>query len=120
VKSSILFDAGRSIQSYVLTSGSEIDTSLGVTAEWQATYKLGVTLGYKYTYRDYPGQGNNPVGSERVDIQNSARLEIDYRPRKWLSIRPYANLQWRISDFVGGNFNANTFGVAVTAQTSAK
>jgi hypothetical protein len=48
VKSSLLFEAGRSIQSYVLTSGSEVDTSLGVTAQWQATHKLGVTLSYKY------------------------------------------------------------------------
>jgi Putative beta-barrel porin 2 len=120
VKTALTFTLTRAIQNYVFNAGSEIDTSAGVAAEWQATRKLGVTLGYVYDYRDYPGQGNNPVGSERVDIQSSARLEIDYRPREWLSIRPYANVQWRISDFIGGEFNSNIFGINIRVQTPGK
>lgn len=117
VKTSVVFELGRDIQNYVLNTGSEIDSTIGVSASWQATYKLGVTLGYKYIYRDYPGQGNNPVGSERVDIQNSATLAIDYRPREWISIKPYANLLWRISNYIGGEYNATVFGLSVTIQT---
>jgi hypothetical protein len=60
------------------------------------------------------------VGSERVDIQSAARLELNYRPREWLSIKPYADLEWRISNYIGGEFNANTFGVLVTIQTTSK
>jgi Putative beta-barrel porin 2 len=119
-KTSVAVTLSRAIQDYLFNTGSEIDTSVGVTAEWQATYKLGVTLGYTYTYRDYPGQGNDPVGSERVDIQNSATLGLDYRPRQWLSIKPYANLQWRISDYIGGDFNATIFGLYVTILTPGK
>jgi hypothetical protein len=119
-KTSVSFEVGRGIQSYLLNTGSEIDTTLGVTAGWQATHKLGVTLEYKYIYRDYPGQGNNPVGSERVDIQNSATLGIDYRPREWLSIKPYANIQWRLSNYIGGEFNARVFGVSFAIQTPGK
>jgi Putative beta-barrel porin 2 len=119
-KTSATFEVGRSIQSYLLNTGSEIDSSAGLSAEWQATYKLAVSLGYMYTYRDYPGQGNNPVGSERVDIQSAAILRIDYRPRPWLSIKPYANLQWRISNYIGGEFNATIFGVSFTIQTPDK
>lgn len=119
-KTSATFEVGRSIQSYLLNTGSEIDSSAGVSAEWQATYKLAVTLGYTYTYRDYPGQGNNPVGSERVDIQSVALLRIEYRPRPWLIIKPYANLQWRISNYIGGEFNATIFGVSFTVQTPEK
>jgi hypothetical protein len=119
-KTSVSFEFGRAIQSYLFNAGSEIDTTLGVSAAWQATYKLGVTLGYKYIYRDYPGQGNDPVGSERVDIQSAVTLNIDYRPREWLSIRPYANLQWRISNFIGGEYQANVFGLYVSVMTFGK
>lgn len=119
-KTNIRFEVSRAIQSYLLNSGSEIDSTIGVTAEWQATHKLAVTLGYTYTYRDYPGQGNDPVGSERVDIQSAAHLTLDYRPQRWISIRPYANLLWRISNFIGGEFNSNIFGLYVTLLTPDK
>jgi hypothetical protein len=115
-KTSVALTVSRMIQSYIFNTGSEIDSSIGLSGEWKATYKLTVTLGYTYTYRDYPGQGNNPVGSERVDIQSAVNLGIDYRPLRWLSIRPYANIQWRISNYIGGDFNSNMFGVTVTAQ----
>ena len=119
-KTSVAVEVGRAIQSYLLNTGAEIDSSAGVSAQWQATYKLAVTLGYTYIYRDYPGQGNDPVGSERVDIQSAAILRIDYRPRPWLSIKPYANFQWRISNFIGGEFNATLLGVSFTIQTPDK
>jgi hypothetical protein len=104
----------RVINSYFLNAGSEIDTDASVNINWQATYKLAVSTGYTFTYRDYPGQGNNPVGSNRVDIQQYATLGIGYQARRWLLIRPYANLQKRISTFIGGEYSATIFGVYVT------
>lgn len=113
-KTDIAIELGRAINSYLLNAGSEIDTSAGVTANWQATYKLQVSLGYTYTYRDYPRQGNNPVGSNRIDHQQYATLGVDYRPQRWIIIRPYSNITVRRSDYIGANFNSTVFGVYVT------
>jgi len=88
-----------------------------VAVNWQATYKLGVSLGYTFGYREFPNQGNNPVGSNRTDIQETANMGIDYRPQRWLTIRPYATVQTRRSTFIGGHFSQNIFGVSVTIKT---
>jgi hypothetical protein len=119
-KSSVNMTLSRLINSYVSSASSEIDTLAGVGANWQATYKLSVALGYTFTYRDYPGQGNDPVGSNRIDHQQFASLELEYRPQRWLLIKPYANVQRRGSNFVGGDFDQNIFGVFVVFQTPDK
>lgn len=119
-KTDVALELGRAINSYLLNAGSEIDTSAGVTANWQATFKLEVSLGYTYTYRDYPRQGNDPVGSNRIDHQQYATLGVDYRPQRWIIIKPYANYLVRNSDYIGGNFNSTVFGVSVTVLTPKK
>lgn len=113
-KTSLLVKIDRMINSYFLNSGSEIDTEAAAAVDWQATYKLDVLAGYTFTYRDYPRQGNDPVGSNRIDHQNYANLSIRYQPQRWLLITPYANVQKRSSNFIGGDFNATVFGVVLT------
>jgi len=85
-----------------------------MSINWQATYKLAGTLGYTFTYRDFPRQGNNPVGSNRVDIQEHWTLGISYKPARWLMIKPYADLLARRTTFIGGAFSSTIFGVSVT------
>jgi hypothetical protein len=119
-KSSVNMTVSRLISSYVSSASSEIDTLAGLGATWQATYKLGVIVGYTFTYRDYPGQGNDPVGSNRIDHQQYATLELEYRPQRWLLIKPYANVQRRGSNYIGGDFNQTIFGVYVVFQTPDK
>lgn len=116
-RTSVTLKADRLINSYVLNSGSEIDTDLGASLLWQATYKSAVALGYTFSYRDFPRQGNNPVGSLRVDIQEYATLGINYQPRRWLLIKPYYNAQTRRSTFIGGHYSSNIYGVNVTVMT---
>jgi hypothetical protein len=116
-KTSFTVKVDRSINSYFLDAGSEIDTTAGATVDWQATYKLGVSAGYTFAYRKFPHQGNNPVGSDRIDIQESPVAALVFKPLKWLVIRPYANLQTRRSTFVGGHFSQNIYGVQLTATT---
>jgi hypothetical protein len=105
----------RVINNYVFNSGSEIDSDVGAGVTWQATHKSAVALGYTFSYREFPGQGNNPVGSDRTDIAEYATLDINYQPWRWLLIRPYLNAQTRRSTFIGGHFSSTVFGVYVTA-----
>lgn len=113
-KTSVTAKIERTINSYFLNSGSEIDTNASVGVYWQTTYKLAVSADYTFSYRNYPGQGNNPVGSDRVDIQETMDLGIVYQPQRWLMIRPYANVNTRRSTFIGGHFSSSVYGVSVT------
>jgi hypothetical protein len=112
--------ADRAINNYVLNSGSEIDTDLGAGVLWQATYKSAFSLAYTFTYRDFPGQGNNPIGSKRVDIQESVTAGINYQPRRWLLIKPYYTALTRRSTFIGNHYSSTIFGVSVTVSTPDK
>lgn len=116
-KTSFKVKIDRAINSYFLNLGSEIDTEAGAGVNWQATYKVAASLAYTFTYRDYPRQGNNPVGSNRVDIQEYWTMGISYQPQRWLQIKPYANFQTRRSTFIGGAYNSTMFGVSVTVLT---
>jgi hypothetical protein len=119
-KTSFAVKIDRIINSYLPNLGSEIDTDAGISANWQATYKLAVSLGYTFTYRDYPpGQlpGYAP-SAHRVDYQEYGTLSINYQPVQWLIIAPYANIQTRNSNVAGGDFNATVFGLTLTATTS--
>ena len=115
-KTSVQAQLSRLINSYIANVSSEIDTIAATNVRWQATYKLGVLAGYSWTYRDLPGQGNAPLGSNRVDRLQYGSIKLDYEPFLWLSIKPYVNLQTRSSNFVGGNFNSTAYGFYFTVQ----
>jgi len=120
-KTSMQMRVGRTINSYVANSSSEIDTGAAFNVHWQATYTLGIDVGYAWTTRDLPGQGDAPLGSERIDHDQLATIKIDYEPLEWLSIKPYVSLETRSSNFigeniVGANFNATVYGVNFTAR----
>jgi hypothetical protein len=110
----------RVIATYITEAGSEIDTIGALNANWQATSKIAVTLGYNFTYRDLPDQGTLPgtaVVANRTDRLNFISLTADYNPTEWLLVRPYANYQVRNStNFVGGNFNATVIGLRFQVQ----
>jgi hypothetical protein len=114
-KTSVQAALSRVINSYIANVSSEIDSIAALNVLWQATYRFGVLAGYNWTYRELPGQGNAPPGSDRIDRLQYASIKFDYEPLKWLAIKPYINFQTRSSNFVGGNFNATVFGVYFTA-----
>lgn len=120
-KTSLQMRVGRTISSYVANSSSEIDTGAALTVHWQATYTLGIDAGYAWTTRDLPGQGDAPIGGERIDHDQLASIKFDYEPLLWLSIKPYVSLETRSSNFigenvVGANFNATVYGVNFTVR----
>jgi hypothetical protein len=115
-KTGVMVKIDRMINNYIAVSGSEIDSEAGASIDWQATYKLAVSLAYTFTYRAFPQPAFN--GSYQVDYQQHATMGINYQPRRWLLIRPYANVLTRRSNFIGYDFNSTIFGVSVTATTA--
>jgi hypothetical protein len=115
-KTSMQVLLSRAINSYIANVSSEIDSAAALNVRWQATYKTRLVAGYSWTYRELPGQGNAPVGSNRTDHLQYASLKVEYEPVRWLSIRPYVNVQTRTSNFIGGNFNATAYGLYFTVQ----
>jgi len=118
-KTSVDFQLSRLINSFVADLGSEIDSVAALNVNWQATYKIGVVLGYSYTYRQLPGQGNAPFGSDRLDHLEMATLNVDYEPLDWLSLKPFVNYQVRGSNYIGANFNATVVGINFTIRPYA-
>ncbi len=119
-KTSVQAKLSRALNSYVTNASAEVDTSAAFSVNWQATYKVAANLGYTFTYRKYPGQGNDPVGSDRRDIQEYVTLDVSYQPRRWLVIKPYANYQTRSSVNIGAAFDQTIYGVNLTVLTPTK
>jgi hypothetical protein len=113
-KTSLSINLARTFVPYLTNQSSSIDNVASLALEWQATYRIHVTTSYAYDYAQLPGQGNNPIGSNRLDHLQTATLGIDYKPRPWLWIKPYASHQTRTSNYIGGNFDASVYGVKLT------
>jgi hypothetical protein len=113
-KTSLSVNLTRVFNAYITNQGSSKDNIASVTLDWKASYRIHVKTSYAYDYAQFPGQGNNPIGSDRLDHLQTATLEVDYEPRAWLSIKPYAKYQKRASNLIGGNFDASIYGVTLT------
>ncbi len=117
-------DLTRQINAYLTNDASEIDSVAALNLIWQATYRISVTLGYNFTYRQLPGQGNAVVGGmivaandERVDKLNTAQLQVTYLPIPWVILSPYLRFQDRTSEnFTGGRFSADVIGLQFSLQ----
>jgi hypothetical protein len=116
-KTTLDLTLSRQINAFLYDTGSEIDTIGGIGANWQATYKVGVALTYNYTYRQLPGQGDAPLGSNRTDRLNYAVLTVDYEALPWLSLKPFAHfLDRRATNYLGGDFSESVVGLQFTVQ----
>jgi hypothetical protein len=114
-KTSVAVVTARLINSNITNSGSEIDNTAALTLHWQPTFKTGASVGYNYTYSQFPAQGN-PPGSNRLDHLQLAILRLDYEALRWLAIKPYASYQLRRSNLIGGDFDASIYGVDLKVQ----
>ena len=115
-KSSVEVSLQRLINSYITNLGSEIDNIAALTLNWQATYKLDVAVLYSWDYAQFPGQGDNPPGSDRIDHVQNAGFRITYQALRWLVIKPYANYLTRSSNLTDASFDAAIAGINVTVQ----
>lgn len=114
-KSSINAQVSRAFNSYVFAGSSELDTTEGIGAEWDATRKLTVKVGYQHTTSDFVGYivpGTGVPG--RKDKINAGVLSIDYQPLRWITIQPHLSRQRRESNQAELSFNDTIIGVDVT------
>jgi hypothetical protein len=122
-KTSMDLSISRSVNANITNTGSEVDTIVGGSLNWQATYKLNVALAYSWTNRYLPDQNGSSgafvvVGGNRTDNTQYVGLNVDYQILRWLDIKPYCNYQMRSSNAQFGNYNATVVGVTVTAKYS--
>jgi hypothetical protein len=115
-KTSFSVNIERAIQTLYLNLGSEVDSEAGVSVAWQATYKIGVSLGYTFTYRAFPEPSVGPNDAYQVDYEQRANIAVSYQPFRWLSITPYGNILTRRSNIFGQDFGANVYGITLTAS----
>jgi hypothetical protein len=118
-KTSAALDLSRLVNVYLTNTATEIDNVAALTVDWQATYKIDVVLVYNFNYRELAGQGNVPLGSERVDRLNLIGLSATYEPVPWVILKPYVHYQEGASrNYIGpgGNFNSSVVGLQFTLQ----
>jgi hypothetical protein len=129
-KTTMNLQFSRQVNSYLINSGSELDSNAGLVMNWQATIKTGVSLSYFYTYRQLPDQGFLP-NTNRLDHVQNMMLQVNYielqggipRNRQagqaapgWLSIKPYVEYQTRTSNYPFGGFNSISYGLLFTLE----
>jgi|HubBroStandDraft_6_1064221.scaffolds.fasta_scaffold39374_2 hypothetical protein len=122
-KTKVEVELSRNINIYVASSTSEIDTVAAVNANWQASYKIDVILGYNFTYRQLPAApeivngATVLIGGPQLQRIHTPTLTVTYDPVPWLVLKPYFNYQTRSStNFPGGNFDATLVGLRFTLQ----
>jgi hypothetical protein len=115
-KTSVSVRIARALNTYITTGGNEIDTSVGATVNYQATYKILIRAGYTYTNSNFPGQPDGAVIIDRVDHFQTANVDLTYQVLHWLSIRPYARYQSRHSNDDLFAFQGNIVGVELLVK----
>jgi hypothetical protein len=115
-KTSVNFELNRSVNSYVTTGGGETDTTAGLSASWNATYKIFVNVGYRWTYSKYLDSAIPPSTSDRIDHNQTATLDVDYNVLRWLAIRAYCHYAVRDSNQSLFSFSSTSYGLQFLAR----
>jgi hypothetical protein len=102
----------RTVNSYVTTAGSEIDTACSFRATWQVTGKIELAPSFNLIYSHFPGSaGPGSAGESRRDRYEAAGFDLRYQVLDWLSIHPYGRYDLRSSNVAAYGFNATAIGV---------
>jgi hypothetical protein len=104
----------RAANSYIGAGGSELDSTVSATLDYQPTYKTGMSFGFSETWSDFTGQtipGSDVIG--RRDRSPAATFKLNYQATRWLLIQPYANYARRSSTFELYNYSGTIIGIEV-------
>jgi hypothetical protein len=120
-KTTLNISLARVVNTYIATSGAELDENAAAELTWQATGKLDFSVNFALTHGQFTGGPVDPAvpatnTAGRVDRLRTLRFDMHYKPEKWLAIHPYTSFQHRTSDLREFTFSATTFGVEATAQ----
>jgi hypothetical protein len=116
VKTSVSVKAFREVDSYVAGANSEISTGSEASIKWDPDVKFRVILSYRYARQAIQGDLAIAQFADRTDRTQDGRLSVEYRARRWLSLRPYAERQTRSSNLHAANFNDTVVGIDLTAR----
>jgi hypothetical protein len=119
-KTSIQVSYMRAANSYIGAGGSELDSTINVTLNFQPTYKTGMSFGFQEVWSDFTGQtipGSNVLG--RRDRSPAATFKLNYQATRWLLIQPYVNYQRRTSNDEFYSYSGTIIGIQVLAKKPA-
>jgi hypothetical protein len=119
-KTSIHIDVTRAVNSYIGAGGSELDSTINVTLNYQPTFKTGLAFGFQEIWSTFLAQtvpGSDVVG--RKDTSPAASLKINYQALRWLLIQPYVNYQRRSSNIESFSYSGTIVGIQILAKKPA-
>jgi hypothetical protein len=119
-KTSIHIDYSKAVNSYIGAGGSELDSIINATLNYQATFKTGMILGFQETWSDFIGQtipGSDVIG--RKDRSPSASFKLNYQALRWLLIQPYVTYQRRTSNEEFFSYSGTIVGIQLLAKKPA-
>jgi hypothetical protein len=119
-KTSIRVGYARAVNSYVGAGGSELDSTLSATLNFQATYKTGLAFGFSEMWSKFTGQtipGADVLG--RKDKSPAATFKLNYQVTRWLLVQPYVNYARRSSNIAFDTYSATIIGIEVLAKRVA-
>jgi hypothetical protein len=110
----------RAVNSYIGAGGSELDSTLNATLDYQPTYKTGLAFGLSEVWSKFTGQtipGADVLG--RRDRSPAATFKLNYQATRWLLIQPYAYYVHRSSNTELYNYSGTILGIQVLAKKPA-
>jgi hypothetical protein len=119
-KTSIHIDYSRAANSYIGAGGSELDSTVNATLNYQPTFKTGIVLGFQEVWSDFVGQtipGSDVIG--RKDRSPGASFKLNYQALRWLLIQPYVNYQRRNSNEEFFSYSGTVIGIQILAKKPA-
>jgi hypothetical protein len=110
----------RAVNSYIAAGGSELDSTISVTLNYQPTYKTGMSFGFQEVWSDFTGQtipGSDVTG--RRDRSPAATFKLNYQATRWLLVQPYVNYERRTSNSEIFSYSGTIIGIQVLAKKPA-
>jgi hypothetical protein len=115
-KTSVLASYQRAVNSYVITAASEVDSTVTLKADWEATRKLSVGLGYTHTGSTFTGEYVPATNVARSDQYAATGLDVGYAITRWVTISTYGLYQTRTSNVPYFQYNGAVVGMRLRVQ----